>query len=68
MIGTPRQEAVVSAMRHAWKGYKTYSWGHDHLKPISKSRNDWLNLGLTLIDALDTLWIMDLKEGILIRY
>ena len=51
-------------MKHAWKGYKTYAWGHDHLKPISKSRNDWLNLGLTLIDALDTLWIMDLKEGI----
>ncbi|KAK4287887.1 hypothetical protein Pmani_039056 [Petrolisthes manimaculis] len=57
-----RQEAVVSAMRHAWKGYKTYAWGHDHLKPVTRSRNDWLRLGLTLVDALDTLWIMELKE------
>ncbi|XP_071544864.1 endoplasmic reticulum mannosyl-oligosaccharide 1,2-alpha-mannosidase isoform X1 [Panulirus ornatus] len=57
-----KQESVVAAMKHAWKGYKTYAWGHDHLKPISRTRNDWLRLGLTLVDALDTLWIMDLKE------
>lgn len=57
-----RQEAVVGAMKHAWKGYKTYAWGHDHLKPLSRSSNDWFRLGLTLIDALDTLWIMDLKD------
>ncbi|KAG7173779.1 Endoplasmic reticulum mannosyl-oligosaccharide 1-2-alpha-mannosidase-like [Homarus americanus] len=62
-VRNERQEAVVAAMKHAWKGYKTYAWGHDHLKPMSRTRNDWLRLGLTLIDALDTLWIMDLKEG-----
>ncbi|KAB7499169.1 Endoplasmic reticulum mannosyl-oligosaccharide 1,2-alpha-mannosidase [Armadillidium nasatum] len=49
-------------MKHAWKGYKAYAWGHDHLQPISRSHNDWLHLGLTLIDALDTLWMMDLKD------
>ncbi|CAL4093322.1 unnamed protein product, partial [Meganyctiphanes norvegica] len=59
---TVKQEAIVGAMKHSWKGYKTYAWGHDHLKPVTGSRNDWLRLGLTLIDALDTLWIMDLKE------
>ncbi|KAK7074061.1 hypothetical protein SK128_018458, partial [Halocaridina rubra] len=42
-----RQEAIVQAMKHAWKGYKTYAWGHDHLKPITRTRDDWLNLGLT---------------------
>ncbi|XP_045122830.1 endoplasmic reticulum mannosyl-oligosaccharide 1,2-alpha-mannosidase-like isoform X1 [Portunus trituberculatus] len=57
-----RQEAVVAAMKHAWKGYKTYAWGHDHLRPVSQTRSDWLRLGLTLVDALDTLWIMDLRE------
>ncbi|XP_064112684.1 endoplasmic reticulum mannosyl-oligosaccharide 1,2-alpha-mannosidase-like isoform X2 [Macrobrachium nipponense] len=57
-----RQEAVISAMKHAWRGYKAFAWGHDHLKPISRSLEDWLHLGLTLVDALDTLWIMDLKE------
>lgn len=65
-IGSERQEAVVGAMKHAWKGYKTYAWGHDHLKPLSRSSNDWFRLGLTLVDALDTLWIMDLKDGLYI--
>lgn len=32
-----KQTAVVNAFRHAWKGYKTYAWGRDQLKPISKS-------------------------------
>ncbi|KAM4696443.1 endoplasmic reticulum mannosyl-oligosaccharide 1,2-alpha-mannosidase [Rhinophrynus dorsalis] len=57
-----RQEAVIEAFRHAWKGYKEYAWGHDELKPISKSFNEWFGLGLTLIDALDTMWIIGLKD------
>ena len=32
-----RQSAVVEAFKHAWGGYKKYAWGHDHLRPISKS-------------------------------
>ncbi|KAM7369297.1 hypothetical protein PAMP_013576 [Pampus punctatissimus] len=57
-----RLEAVRDAFRHAWKGYKGYAWGHDELKPISKSFGEWFGLGLTLIDSLDTMWIMGLKE------
>lgn len=60
-----RLEAVRDAFRHAWKGYKDYAWGHDELKPISKSFGEWFGLGLTLIDSLDTMWIMGLKEGII---
>ncbi len=26
---------------HAWHGYKKYAWGHDDLKPLSKSFHDW---------------------------
>lgn len=59
-----RLEAVRNAFRHAWKGYKEYAWGHDELKPISKSFGEWFGLGLTLIDSLDTMWILGLKEGI----
>ncbi|KAM6902437.1 endoplasmic reticulum mannosyl-oligosaccharide 1,2-alpha-mannosidase [Xenentodon cancila] len=59
---TDRLEAVRDAFRHAWKGYKDYAWGHDELKPISKSFSEWFGLGLTLIDSLDTMWIMGLKE------
>ncbi|XP_068104857.1 endoplasmic reticulum mannosyl-oligosaccharide 1,2-alpha-mannosidase isoform X2 [Hyperolius riggenbachi] len=57
-----RQEAVIEAFRHAWTGYKQFAWGHDELKPISKAYNEWFGLGLTLLDALDTMWIMGLKE------
>ncbi|XP_018524563.1 mannosidase, alpha, class 1B, member 1b isoform X2 [Lates calcarifer] len=55
-------KAVQEAFRHAWKGYKDFAWGHDELRPISKSYNEWFGLGLTLIDALDTMWILGLKE------
>ncbi|KAM6048206.1 endoplasmic reticulum mannosyl-oligosaccharide 1,2-alpha-mannosidase [Chlamydotis macqueenii] len=57
-----RQMAVIEAFRHAWKGYKDFAWGHDELKPLSKSYSEWFGLGLTLIDALDTMWILGLKE------
>ncbi|VDO32086.1 unnamed protein product [Onchocerca flexuosa] len=36
-----KQKAVVNAFKHAWEGYKKHAWGHDHLKPVSKSHNDW---------------------------
>lgn len=57
-----RQRAVVDAFKHAWKGYKTSAWGHDNLKPITGGYSDWFSLGLTLIDALDTMYIMGLTE------
>ncbi|KAK6316084.1 hypothetical protein J4Q44_G00136080 [Coregonus suidteri] len=57
-----RLETVREAFRHAWKGYKEFAWGHDELKPVSKSYGEWFGLGLTIIDALDTMWILGLKE------
>ncbi|XP_034547328.1 mannosidase, alpha, class 1B, member 1b [Notolabrus celidotus] len=57
-----RLEAVRDSFRHAWKGYKDFAWGHDELRPLSKSYSEWFGLGLTLIDALDTMWILGLKE------
>lgn len=62
MEHTSRQEAVVGAFKHAWKAYKMHAWGKDELKPISQSSNDWFNLGLTLIDSLDTMWLMGLDD------
>ncbi|MDQ6652872.1 MAG: glycoside hydrolase family 47 protein, partial [Acidobacteriota bacterium] len=32
---------VRSEFLHAWRGYKKYAWGHDDLKPLSKSYHDW---------------------------
>lgn len=58
-----RQRAVVDAFRHSWRGYKEFAWGHDNLKPISMGSHDWFGLGLTIVDALDTMYIMDLQDG-----
>lgn len=58
-----RQTAVVAAFKHAWMGYKTFAWGHDNLRPVSKKSSDWFGLGLTIVDSLDTMYIMGLHEG-----
>lgn len=58
-----RQRAVVAAAKHAWSGYKKYAWGHDNLKPISMGFHDWFGLGLTIVDSLDTLYILNMREG-----
>lgn len=58
-----RQHAVVDAFKFAWKGYKDHAWGHDNLKPVSGMPYDWFSLGLTIVDALDTAYIMGLQDG-----
>ncbi|CAL1536742.1 unnamed protein product [Lymnaea stagnalis] len=57
-----RQKEIVSAFKHAWAAYKKYAWGHDELHPISKTSTEWFGTGLTLVDSLDTMVIMGLKE------
>lgn len=55
---------VKAEFLHAWNGYKTYAWGHDDLKPLSKSYHDWYPqpLLMTPVDSLDTMIIMGMKE------
>jgi len=60
----PRMEAVVEAFRHSWQAYRRYAWGRDELLPITKSYSEWFGVGLTLIDSLDTMYIMGLEEGL----
>jgi len=58
-----RQKAVVAAFQHAWSNYVLYAWGMDELKPLSKGWINWMHLGLTIVDSLDTMYIMGLHEG-----
>jgi ER degradation enhancer, mannosidase alpha-like 2 len=57
-------QEVRAEFLHAWKGYKTYAWGHDDLKPLSKTHHDWYAepLLMTPVDALDTMILMGLKD------
>lgn len=58
-----RQAAVVAALKHSWAGYKKYAWGHDNLKPVSQTSHEWFGLGLSIVDSLDTIYIMGLEDG-----
>jgi mannosidase alpha-like ER degradation enhancer 2 len=68
----PRDEAhareVATRVRaeflHAWTNYEKCAWGHDALKPLSKTPHDWYgqSLLMTPVDALDTLILMKLDD------
>jgi len=55
---------VKAEFLHAWNGYKKYAWGHDDLKPLSKTHHDWYPqpLLMTPVDALDTMIIMGFDD------
>ncbi len=57
-------EQVRAEFLHAWNSYKQYAWGHDALKPLSKSYRDWygVSLYMTPVDAFDTMILMGLDE------
>ena len=52
------------AMEHAWQSYKRYAWGDDELLPVARRgyNRDFGGVGLTIIDALDTLYIMGMID------
>jgi mannosidase alpha-like ER degradation enhancer 2 len=58
-----RAENVKAEFLHAWNGYKKYCWGHDDLKPLSKTCRDWYGttLLMTPVDSLDTMYLMGFK-------
>lgn len=54
-------------MEHAWTGYVNHAWGANELRPISKSGHSASifgasSMGATIVDALDTLYIMGMKD------
>jgi glycosyl hydrolase family 47 len=55
---------VRAEFLHAWNGYKKHAWGHDDLKPLSKTHHDWYAqpLLMTPVDALDTMILMGFRK------
>uniref|UniRef100_A0A673MSV4 alpha-1,2-Mannosidase n=1 Tax=Sinocyclocheilus rhinocerous TaxID=307959 RepID=A0A673MSV4_9TELE len=53
-------------MQFSWDNYKRYAWGSNELRPVSKqghSSNLFGSLkGATIVDALDTLYIMEMYD------
>eukprot|EP01116_Phalansterium_solitarium_P018710 TRINITY_DN5057_c0_g1_i1.p1 TRINITY_DN5057_c0_g1~~TRINITY_DN5057_c0_g1_i1.p1 ORF type:complete len:606 (-),score=254.80 TRINITY_DN5057_c0_g1_i1:179-1996(-) len=57
-----KQTAVKKAMQHGYGAYERIAFGTDELLPLDGRSNNWMGLGLTILDSLDTLWIMDMKD------
>lgn len=58
-----RQKKVKEEFQKAWTGYKQNAWLHDELSPVSgKFRDPFCGWAATLVDSLDTLWIMGFQE------
>lgn len=57
-------EEVKAETKRSWAAYRQYAWGHDVLKPLSKSASDWYAepLYISPIDAYGTLVLMGLDE------
>ncbi|KAK2778351.1 hypothetical protein FQN53_001810 [Emmonsiellopsis sp. PD_33] len=58
-----RLEAVKSNFTHAWEGYKEHAWLKDEVAPLSgNAYNHFGGWAATLVDSLDTLWMMGLYD------
>ena len=64
---------VKAEMAWAWANYKERAWGHDQIKPVSGGSEEFFfpkggehnsgearAMGLSIVEALDTLWVMGL--------
>ncbi|KAK0181978.1 hypothetical protein PV327_000154 [Microctonus hyperodae] len=61
--GQPR----LQMMKHGWDNYVRYAWGKNELRPISKRGHSasifgTATMGATIVDGLDTLYIMGLRD------
>ena len=62
-LARERRDFVKSAMEFAWDGYTKYAFGMDEILPASRrGTNNWGGFGVTLVDSLDSLWLMGMKK------
>lgn len=58
-----RRDVVKKTFQKNWKSYREFAWMRDELTPLTAaSKNTFGGWAATLVDSLDTLWIMDLKK------
>ncbi|KAF2850487.1 glycoside hydrolase family 47 protein [Plenodomus tracheiphilus IPT5] len=58
-----RRVFVREEFESVWESYRLFAWGQDELKPVSGGGEETFGgWAATLVDSLDTLWIMGLKD------
>src|ERR1700681_3111921 len=55
---------VRAELLYSWRSYEQHAWGHDELKPLTRTTRDWYgeSLEMTPVDSLDTLLLLGLKD------
>lgn len=62
-----RRDQVKNAMEISWSGYEKYAWGYDEYHPVSKTGKMMVpptGLGWIIVDALDTLMLMNMTTQV----
>ena len=58
-----KRDLIKKTFLFSWAGYKKKAWMQDELSPVSgKFRNPFCAWGATLVDTLDTLYMMGLND------
>ena len=59
-------DEIRAEFLHAWNGYKRFAWGFDEVAPVSGKPKDFFidghSFGLSIIEAMDTLYVMELDD------
>jgi hypothetical protein len=71
-VTPPPAPAAAAAIRaeflHAWRCYQRFAWGHDEVHPLSGGFDEFFvpghPIGLSIIEALDTLYVMGLDDDL----
>lgn len=58
---------IFQMMAHAWGGYAEYAWGANELRPVSLREHSGsvfgtAQMGATIVDGMDTLYLMGMME------
>ncbi|KAJ3769999.1 glycoside hydrolase [Lentinula raphanica] len=59
-----RMEGIVAAFKHAWDAYARDAMGCDEYHPLSRSGDNFTTeggIGYTIVDAIDTMYLMGLR-------
>lgn len=62
-----KRNKIKEMMKHAWDNYVQYAWGQNELRPLSKRGHSAgifgkTAMGATIVDGLNTLYIMELMD------
>lgn len=62
-VASARRDAVRKTFRRSYGAYRKHAWLRDELMPVSgQAKDPFCGWAASLVDSLDTLWIMDLED------